>query len=246
MKPRKSLRRSIAFPATILAGTFAAMLAPSAQAAGRTWSGATNTWNTNTNWVGDVLPATNDSLVFGEAGAGGLLLNNDHASFNVAGITFNADAPAYVIGDGTTDPNVGNSFVLTGGVTNNSSKLQTLNTPFSISANGNFSTNRGDISLAGNISVNGTNGILKGGPGTLILSGTNTYSGTTTLGAGTLLLNSAGALPATSALAINGTNNYSSVIGLGGGISPAAWRLARATPPSAVTAAGRPTMTTAW
>jgi autotransporter-associated beta strand protein len=45
----------------------------------------------------------------------------------------------------------------------------------------------------------GTLGLTKSGAGTLVLSGANTYSGTTTISAGTLEANSAGALGATPA-----------------------------------------------
>jgi autotransporter-associated beta strand protein len=65
----------------------------------------------------------------------------------------------------------------------------------------------------------GTNGITKAGAGTLVLSGSNSYSGVTTIGAGVLRLDNANALPGgigstggASALTING-----GVIGLGNG-----------------------------
>jgi autotransporter-associated beta strand protein len=62
--------------------------------------------------------------------------------------------------------------------------------------------NGGSIT-AGNISDGSAGyGISKDGPGTLVLSGTNTYSGATTVLAGTLILNGPNALPAGSALSI--------------------------------------------
>ena len=50
------------------------------------------------------------------------------------------------------------------------------------------------LTVSGNVS--GGFGITKQGPGTLIISGSNTYTGTTTVNSGILQLNSAGALPA--------------------------------------------------
>ena len=48
----------------------------------------------------------------GAAGTTGVDLNNNLTSlaFSVSGITFNPGAAAFVIGDGTTNPNVGNPF----------------------------------------------------------------------------------------------------------------------------------------
>ena len=89
--------------------------APPAQAAIITWSGATDTaWSTNTNWVGDALPVSNDTLVFSTPGSGGVILNNEltSGSFTVASLIFNHTAGAYVIGDGTATANAGNPFVL--------------------------------------------------------------------------------------------------------------------------------------
>jgi len=179
MKPKNYSRLRAAFPAFILAGSIAAsFIAPTAEAVDRTWSGATNTWNTNTNWVDDVLPVNNDSLIFGAAGAGGVLLNNDRPPFNVAALTFAADAPAYVIGDGTTTANAGNSITLNGNLANNSGHTQTLNTPIALNATRIITANGGDINLAGNI-TGAAGGIQSGGFSTVILSGTNSYGNIT-------------------------------------------------------------------
>ena len=202
MKPRILSTARLSFP---LASAVAALLAaPFAQAANITWSGATNTWNTNTNWVGSVLPVSNDSLFFDAAGAGGLSLNNNltSGSFTVVSLVFTSTAGAYVIGDGTATANVGNTFVLgapastaayTSSITNGSGNALTFNTPFSMTAVRNIigGTN---ISLAGNISgVAG--GIRKSGSNTLTLSGTNTYTGVTQIDIGVLRLDSASAVP---------------------------------------------------
>lgn len=195
-----------------LATAIATLLAShSAQAATETWTGATNTWNTSGNWTGTNLPPiSDDSLIFGAAGAGGLNLNNDltSGSFSLAGITFNAGAPAYVIGNGTTTANVGNTFVLTNNVTNNSTSLQTINTPFSMTAVRSFNTTAfgGNFTLSGNISGTG-GGISKLKTGTLILSGTNSYTGETQLNnfggqEGVLRANDGVGLPTTSNLNI--------------------------------------------
>ncbi|NBV35358.1 MAG: hypothetical protein EBR81_16595, partial [Proteobacteria bacterium] len=72
----------------------------------------------------------------------------------------------------------------------------------SLSVTPTVTVNGGSIT-AGNISDGSAGyGISKDGPGTLVLSGTNTYSGATTVLAGTLILNGPNALPAGSALSI--------------------------------------------
>ena len=201
MKLKKFFRCSLPLATALVA----LLSASSAQAANITWSGATNTWNTNTNWVGSALPLSNDSLFFGAPGAGGLSLNNNltSGSFTVTSIVFASDAGAYVIGDGTGTANIGNTFVLgspvfatsafTSSFTNASGNVQTINTPFSMTAARSF-TGSADISLAGNIS-GASGGITKTGSNTLILSGSNSYTGDTQVGLGVLRLDSANAVP---------------------------------------------------
>nr|MDA3883901.1 autotransporter-associated beta strand repeat-containing protein [Bacteroidales bacterium] len=75
-----------------------------------------------------------------------------------------------------------------------------------------------DNSVAFEISgiISGTGDVIKNGAGTLTLSGTNTYSGATTIGAGTLKLGAAGVIPDASAVTITETldvNSYSETIG---------------------------------
>ncbi len=77
-----------------------------------------------------------------------------------------------------------------------------------------------DALLSGNITqTGGTFGITKTGNGTLELTGTNTYTGNTTIHAGALRLGSTGALPSNSMLVLNGgvielgAGNFSGTIG---------------------------------
>src|SRR6476661_3676889 len=108
-------------------------LAPPTFAANATWIGNTsNQWSVPANW--SALPATGDTLQFGAAGsAGSTLVDNlmTAATYNVAGITFDAAAPAYIVNPGTAGTN---SFTLTGNVTNNSTATQTINDDVSLGA----------------------------------------------------------------------------------------------------------------
>ena len=215
MKPRNSIRRILPFPALILAG--AAMLAgPAAQAATLTWEGTANNLALNTNWVGSPTMTSGDSFIFGLAGAGGLLLNNDlTAAYNIGAITYNPGASAFVIGDGSATPNLGNTFALTGNVTNNSTSLQTINCPFTMTAVRTFTpfAGGGDIVLGGNLS-GGAGGITKAGGGTLTLSAANTYTGATTISGGLLKVTgtSTGSAFAVSGAALGGTGTINGAV----------------------------------
>ncbi len=92
------------------------------------------------------------------------------------------------------------------------------------SALGLDTTNAGSpFTYGGNIS--GDEGLAKLGSGTLILSGTNAYLGTTTVSAGMLLLDAGGALPDGTDLVVNGgtldLNGFNEQVGSlsGGGVS---------------------------
>ena len=154
-----------------------------------TWVGATSAWSSGANWGGtNTPPASADSLVFAAAGAGGLNLNDDltSTSFNVAGITFNSGAGAFVIGNGGATANAGNAFALTGDITNNSTSLETINNPFSVASLQNFATaGGGNLTLAGVVS--GAGGIVASGNGTLTLTASSTYTGPTIVDAGRVL-----------------------------------------------------------
>src|SRR6185503_4391911 len=104
----RSLRSGVV-AASIGTASIGAMswLAPPAFAANDTWIGNTsNQWSAPANW--SALPASGDTLQFGAAGtAGTTLLDNlmTIATYNVAGITFDAAAPAYIVNPGTAGTN---------------------------------------------------------------------------------------------------------------------------------------------
>ena len=113
----------------------------------------------------------------------------------VSGITFAADAGALVLG--------GNGVELGGGIVNQSSSTQTVNVSLTLTGNQTIDTAAGNVTIAGNIGQSGGGfGITKTGSQTLILSGTNTYSGGTAVNQGTVVVTNAGAVPSGTSLTV--------------------------------------------
>ena len=161
----------------------------------RTWnggSGSDNNFTSNANWGGSDLKA-GDNLVF--AGSTRTSPNNNIlANTGFSSITFNAGAASFTVG--------GNAVNLLGDVTNNSTNLQTINTPLVLDgATRTFNTAAGNMTVGAVISsANGANGLTKTGAGILTLNAVNTYTGLTTVSQGTLTLGVGGAISIASPL----------------------------------------------
>ncbi len=170
-----SLRRALGV------GVLVVGAAASVQAANDAWSTTPANGNfTGINWtVGTTTPAAptgtiaaGDSLYFGTSSI--TTLNNDEAAgFSIAGLFFNAGASAYTIG--------GNSFALSGGITNSSTALQTINTGFTVAATNTFTTSAGGGNLALGGAISGTGGLTFTGTGTTSLTAAGTLTGGTAL-----------------------------------------------------------------
>jgi autotransporter-associated beta strand protein len=207
----------------VLASGFLLGLAPNLYPVTRTWDGGGGDSNITTglNWVGDVAPVSGDSLYF----AGSLrltpLLNSN---LSVSRLTFNSGSGAFVLG-GTGIYTVNKS-----GITNSSTNTQTIGNAIALSRSQSWNATSGDLVITGAVNtsgrkitfnggknstltnvVSGTGSITQSGVGSLTLSGNNTYTGITTLSAGTLIIGSntamgTGALTITAGtLATNGT-----------------------------------------
>ena len=132
------------------------LLGQQAHAANDIWVGNTSTsWNVPANWsTAPTGPVTADTLEFGAAGTAGTTLVDNlmtPTTFSIAGITYDAGAPAYVVNPGTVGTN---GFTLTGGITNNSTSLQTISDNIIVSANRTITTTPGggDVTLSGTLS----------------------------------------------------------------------------------------------
>jgi fibronectin-binding autotransporter adhesin len=173
--------RTLAFSLALAASGLLASGLPSAQAANDAYSTNATSGNFSTSFSlgattptagGMSSPASGDSLYFGAAATP--TVNNDLTGYTFAGFAFNSAAPAFTIG--------GNSFTLTGAITNNSTSLQTINNAITLGANESINSAAGAITLGGAISgafvvsLTGQNAVTLGGTG-------NSFSGLT-LGVG--------------------------------------------------------------
>jgi autotransporter-associated beta strand protein len=190
MKPKSQFLRSSFLPTHIALslGLAIAGLSPhSAQAANQAWSttapGPADGNFSGTNWTvgttGVATPtnaaATGDGLYFDTSAI--TTLADDLTGATFAGFTFNAGSSAYSIG--------GNSFTLSGALTNNGSNVQSFSNAITLAAAQSI-TGAGSLSLGGNLSGAGTS-LTKSGTGTLSLSGTtNAITGNMILSAGRL------------------------------------------------------------
>ena len=144
--------------------------------------GSNNNWSTVANWAIDRVPTPFTSIYFGNAPRLSAF-NNLVADTPYNGITFNYSAGAYTLS--------GNSFMLySGGITNNSTNLQIIANNIAISGTNGIpiACNTADIALSGIIS--GANSLVKTGTATLNLIRSNTYTGGTTISAGTIKMGS--------------------------------------------------------
>ena len=135
-----------------------------------TWNGGTGTWDsTTTNWTGVAWGNTSaDEAIFG--GTAGTVTINTGTGIIANRLTFNSNS--YII-----NSNVAADLLTLAGTT------PTVNTGTGISA-------------TINAIVAGSAGLTKSGAGTLVLNGANSYTGTTTLSAGTLVVGHVDALSA--------------------------------------------------
>lgn len=185
--------------ASLTAIVATSLFGPNTHAADRTWSStATGTpyWSSNTAWAGGTSPVTDDNLFFSVAPVAGgtrTTINDFAANTQFGSITM---INQYILN--------GNAINLAGNVTNNANlAIASINLNMALQQDTTFAVNFGGntrIDVAGNIS--GAYGINKVGAGALrITTAAKTYTGATTITAGSIDIVSGG-LPANTDLSI--------------------------------------------
>ena len=170
-----------------------------------TWNGngGNVNWSTGGNWNTGTAPSsasTTDLIFAGSNNTGTALvpLNQNIASpFQLNTLTFSGTAGTFFLG--------GNAFAFTGAtnsITQSSSNAQSIANNITASTNSMVTltltgAGSGTLTLSGNITAGSGNrdyAIVKSGSSTFSLTGTNTYTGGTTINGGTLIVNSASSL----------------------------------------------------
>ena len=172
---------------------------------GYTYTAGSGSWSTTTNWDPNGTPTSASALTFN--GTGGTSTNDLLSS--VQSIDIASSAGSYTLaGSGN-----GSTITLNGGITSSSSNDQTISMGINLGADQTFQADAGNLLLsgalatsnytltvagAGNVSItntiSGNGALLKSSLGRLALDGNNTYTGATTINAGTLEISSAGRL----------------------------------------------------
>jgi autotransporter-associated beta strand protein len=174
------------------------------------WNNGAGTWlwsNTG-NWSNGLLPENLDGVArFSGATSGGTVTldvsptlaeiafdNSGGGNYTIAGL------PGQTLTLSTTNGAAAESLV------NVLSGSHTLSVPLVLAAPGNlFNVTNAIDSLTVNGNVSGVGALTKTGNGLLLLAGSNTYLGATTVSAGTLQLGANAALPAGTTAMVNGT-----------------------------------------
>lgn len=162
-----------------------------------------NFWNANAdgNWslAGNWIPGVPNAVgAFVGFGGGGTEITADrtitvNGSFTAGTLAFNgaANSKSYTLAAGTgahltLDNNLAGAFVT------DTAGSHAINAPLTLAANGTTFTvlNAADTLSVGGAIEGAGNPLVKGGPGTLVLSGANTYLNGTTINAGTVVINS--------------------------------------------------------
>jgi autotransporter-associated beta strand protein len=163
-----------------------------------TWTNsAGGSWSTAGFWSGSQAPTTTgDTALFGSAVTSGTATVTLDGSHTLSGLTFNNTAASYSITTGTG----GNlTLVATSGAVTlaNSGGSHSISASIALGSNLNVTTVAGSkLAISGPVTqINAGTSLNLSGSGTLVLSGSDSYSGGTTVNSGTLDVNSAQALP---------------------------------------------------
>jgi len=147
-----------------------------------TWDAGAQTadWSAPANWDPDAVPSAGDDVSFG---AGGNVVTLDLPGIRVGSILFDRD------GGFEVDAKNGLDVTVDAGINVAGAFAYTVAAPIVLGAANVWTVvDGGSLTVAGQIS--GAHGIAKSGGGTVLLSGSNTFTGPVNLTGGTVAINS--------------------------------------------------------
>jgi autotransporter-associated beta strand protein len=192
----KSVTRTYTFTA---AGGFVNLVVANSGFSPTYWNvNADGNWGTSASWTPATVP--NATGAFAGFGGGGTAITAPrtvtvNGSFTVGTLSFNNSAQAFTLAAGT-GANLTLNNGASGALVTDTAGNHTINSPLTLTANGVTFTVVNDahtLTVGGAIGGSG-NSLVKGGAGTLVLNGTNTYVGGTTINGGTLAINTANSM----------------------------------------------------
>lgn len=161
-----------------------------------------NNWNDAANWTNGIPGIAGDTATFANStGATNQVVNLNEQQHVGTLVLNNATTPTpgtYTLAAGTA----GGLFLDNGAGTaalNNVVGSNTISAPFTLSSNSTVTVSNltDTLTVSGVIGNTGFGTLTKGGDGTLLLSGANTFSGAATVNAGTIKLGNGAALGTT-------------------------------------------------
>jgi fibronectin-binding autotransporter adhesin len=197
-------QRKLRLAAAIALIPFSGLLGRRAQAASAVWQNTGTDFNTGSDWSGGTgtggIPGPSDNATF----TGPEVTNpNLSASLSIQGLTFSSTTTSGY----TLSASSSQSLTLTNAGTGASAAINAANTSGTntISAPlilGGAAASQaaftqaagGTLTISANISSTNTEGLLINGAGTVVLSGTNSFTGATSITAGTLQYNGASSM----------------------------------------------------
>ena len=164
------------------------------------WTGAgtTNNFSTAANWQGNVVPQAGAQLIFqGTARTSpnnNLAAGTSFASIEFEGSGFNLKGNSITLGSNNTPGTI---------TVDSTASAAAISLNLQLAGTTSVTINGGPLTVSGNMSdATGSSGSLSESGGTLTLSGTNTYSGSTAINAGKLVASGTTALSSNSALIV--------------------------------------------
>jgi len=226
-RPRKGSAsgKSIDQLSVLIAIALLTLLGSTARATDRTWdgggvSGNLHLWGAKQNWGGASVPGDTDQATFSSVVGNSSTPSLGATAASIGGILYNSSAAGFTIGGTATLTINANSGTLGAGtgirLTSGSANSQTINAPIALGLSQTWDIQANTLTVGGAISGAAMT-LTKTGSGTLVFNTAATYTGGTTLSAGTLRLGAADVLPNSGTFTFAGGilagNNFGDSIG---------------------------------